>query len=267
MQHDHPTSASNTTSSAKSRFPPTPTGACTRPARSRTSRSPGTPISAMPDLMRALRPTSRRRRRAPTPSSACSTAKRAGAIIRACDDLIAGKLPRPVRGRRDPGRRRHLDQHERQRGDRQPARWRSWAIEKGRYDVLHPNDHVNASQSTNDVYPTAVRLALWSGIDRLLESMADAARRLRGQGRSSSSDVLKIGRTQLQDAVPMTLGQEFSTYAVMIGEDEAAPARGARADPGNQPRRDRDRHRHQCAARLRRAGLPATWPRKAACRW
>ena len=51
--------------------------------------------------------------------------------------------------------------------------------------------------------------------------MADAARRLRGQGATSSSDVLKIGRTQLQDAVPMTLGQEFSTYAIMIGEDEA----------------------------------------------
>jgi aspartate ammonia-lyase len=85
--------------------------------------------------------------------------------------------------------------------------------------VLHPNDQVNASQSTNDVYPTAVRLALWSGIDRLLVAMAT----LRGSFEAKAHEferVLKIGRTQLQDAVPMTLGQEFSTYAVMLEEDE-----------------------------------------------
>ena len=93
-------------------------------------------------------------------------------------------------------------------------------FEKGRYDILHPNDHVNASQSTNDVYPTAVRLALWSGIDRLLGSMATLRRGFQAKA-DEFKDVLKIGRTQLQDAVPMTLGQEFSTYAVMIEEDEA----------------------------------------------
>jgi aspartate ammonia-lyase len=93
-------------------------------------------------------------------------------------------------------------------------------FDKGRYDVLHPNDHVNASQSTNDVYPTAVRLSLWFGIDRLLLSMS----RLRESFERKAAEfhaVLKIGRTQLQDAVPMTLGQEFSTYAVMLEEDEA----------------------------------------------
>ena len=99
--------------------------------------------------------------------------------------------------------------------------------EKGRYDVLHPNDHVNASQSTNDVYPTAVRLALWSGIAWLAGRDGRPARRPSRPRPLNSSDVLKIGRTQLQDAVPMTLGQEFSTYAVMIEEDEAAAARGA----------------------------------------
>ena len=93
-------------------------------------------------------------------------------------------------------------------------------FDKGRYDVLHPNDHVNASQSTNDVYPTAVRLALWSGIDRLLDSMAVLRHGFEAKAEEFRS-VLKIGRTQLQDAVPMTLGQEFSTYAVMIEEDEA----------------------------------------------
>src|SRR5256885_5032346 len=87
---------------------------------------------------------------------------------------------------------------------------------KGRYDVLHPNDHVNASQSTNDVYTTALRVAAWHSIGRLIEAMAE----LRGAFERKAEEfanVLKIGRTQLQDAVPMTLGQEFSTYAVMIG--------------------------------------------------
>jgi aspartate ammonia-lyase len=93
-------------------------------------------------------------------------------------------------------------------------------FEKGRYDVLHPNDHVNASQSTNDVYPTAMRVALWSAIDRLLASMAVLRAGFAAKA-VEFSDVLKIGRTQLQDAVPMTLGQEFSTYAVMMEEDEA----------------------------------------------
>ena len=86
--------------------------------------------------------------------------------------------------------------------------------------MLHPNDHVNASQSTNDVYPTALRLAAWFGIGRLHRRDGRAARRLRGKADEFKS-VLKIGRTQLQDAVPMTLGQEFSAFAVMIGEDEA----------------------------------------------
>src|SRR5205814_3486778 len=98
--------------------------------------------------------------------------------------------------------------------------------EKGRYDVLHPNDHVNASQSTNDVYPTAVRLALWTGIDRLLASMATLRQGFEAKA-AEFADVLKIGRTQLQDAVPMTLGQEFSTYAVMLGEDESRLAEAA----------------------------------------
>ena len=91
--------------------------------------------------------------------------------------------------------------------------------EKGDYDELHPLDHVNLSQSTNDVYPTAVKLALHFGIRRLLVEMAS----LRGAFEAKAQefdDVLKVGRTQLQDAVPMTLGQEFSAYAVMLGEDE-----------------------------------------------
>ncbi len=90
---------------------------------------------------------------------------------------------------------------------------------KGSYDQLNPNDDVNQSQSTNDVYPTAIRIALVYLLDKLLVSMA----LLRGAYEAKAiefADVLKMGRTQLQDAVPMTLGQEFSTYAVMMHEDE-----------------------------------------------
>ena len=86
---------------------------------------------------------------------------------------------------------------------------------RGAYTLVHPNDHVNMGQSTNDVFPAATRLAL------LLEhgELASAARRLAGAlGRKADQfrDILKVGRTHLQDAVPMTLGQEFSGYAACI---------------------------------------------------
>src|SRR5436853_575404 len=97
---------------------------------------------------------------------------------------------------------------------------------KGEYQHLHPLDHVNLSQSTNDVYPTAVKLALQFGIKRLLVEMV-ALRKAFASKAVEFDDVLKVGRTQLQDAVPMTLGQEFSTYAVMLGEDEQRLAEAA----------------------------------------
>ena len=91
---------------------------------------------------------------------------------------------------------------------------------RGEYQHLHPLDHVNLSQSTNDVYPTAVKLALQFGIRRLLEEMKNLRNAFETKAQEFTH-VLKIGRTQLQDAVPMTLGQEFSTYAVMLQEDES----------------------------------------------
>jgi len=97
---------------------------------------------------------------------------------------------------------------------------------KGEYQHLHPLDHVNLSQSTNDVYPTAVKLALQFGIQRLLQDMA-LLRKAFDVKAKEFTEVLKVGRTQLQDAVPMTLGQEFSTYAVMLGEDEQRLAEAA----------------------------------------
>ncbi|MGQ0752557.1 MAG: aspartate ammonia-lyase [Betaproteobacteria bacterium] len=91
--------------------------------------------------------------------------------------------------------------------------------EKGEYRCLHPLDDVNMSQSTNDVYPTAVKVALHFGIQRLTAAMAELRAAFVVKA-VEFADLLKIGRTQLQDAVPMTLGQEFSTYAVMLEEDE-----------------------------------------------
>ncbi|HEX6137106.1 MAG TPA: aspartate ammonia-lyase [Casimicrobiaceae bacterium] len=90
---------------------------------------------------------------------------------------------------------------------------------RGEYPYLHPNEHVNMSQSTNDVYPTALKVACYFGIFRLVDAMAVLRRAFEAKA-EEFRDVLKMGRTQLQDAVPMTLGQEFSTYAVMLGEDE-----------------------------------------------
>ena len=90
---------------------------------------------------------------------------------------------------------------------------------KGDYTALHPIEDVNCSQSTNDVYPTALRLTSIFAIKNLIAAMAGLRAAFEAKA-FEFRDVLKIGRTQLQDAVPMTLGQEFSTYAVMLGEDE-----------------------------------------------
>ena len=89
---------------------------------------------------------------------------------------------------------------------------------RGDYAALHPNNHVNLSQSTNDVYPTAVKLALHASIDHLRHAMAELAQAFLAKGQEFAP-FLKMGRTQLQDAVPMTLGQEFRAFGVTINED------------------------------------------------
>ena len=98
---------------------------------------------------------------------------------------------------------------------------------RGEYAFLHPIDDVNLGQSTNDVYPTAVKVALRWSAERLLEAMG-VLRIAFAAKADAFMDVVKIGRTQLQDAVPMTLGQEFMAYAVMIGEDERRLAEACR---------------------------------------
>jgi len=92
-------------------------------------------------------------------------------------------------------------------------------FERGDYKKLHPLEDVNMSQSTNDVYPTAVKAALRFKIDELIAAM-EVLRLAFAEKAGEFKDILKMGRTQLQDAVPMTLGQEFSAYAVMLEEDQ-----------------------------------------------
>ena len=89
---------------------------------------------------------------------------------------------------------------------------------KGEYKYLHPNNDVNLSQSTNDAYPTALRVALFEKLGELTVSMSIIKNSFAKKA-LEFKDIIKMGRTQLQDAVPMTLEQEFRTYAVMIGED------------------------------------------------
>lgn len=89
---------------------------------------------------------------------------------------------------------------------------------RGNYSVVHPNNHVNLSQSTNDVYPTAVKLALHSAIEELRTAMSELAAAFLHKG-DEFSGFIKMGRTQLQDAVPMTLGQEFTAFGHTMLED------------------------------------------------
>ena len=144
--------------------------------------------------------------------------ERATAIAAACEEIIAGKLHDEfvvdvIQGGAGTSSNMNANEVIANR-----------ALEllghaRGEYQYLHPNEHVNMSQSTNDVYPTALKLATYIGIFGLVDAMAHLRRAFERKA-VEFADVLKMGRTQLQDAVPMTLGQEFQTYAVMLGEDE-----------------------------------------------
>jgi aspartate ammonia-lyase len=143
---------------------------------------------------------------------------KAAAIVKACEEIRAGRLHEQfvvdvIQG--GAGTSTNMNANE-------VIANRALEIlghQRGEYQYLHPNEHVNVSQSTNDVYPTAVKVALHFPVGRLVEAMAGLRRAFERKS-EEFADVLKMGRTQLQDAVPMTLGQEFSTYAVMVDEDE-----------------------------------------------
>lgn len=90
--------------------------------------------------------------------------------------------------------------------------------EKGQYDIVHPNNHVNCSQSTNDTYPTAFRLALYNNLNNLEDAVKALEQAFAKKGKEFKH-ILKMGRTQLQDAVPMSLGDEFTAFAVTLNDD------------------------------------------------
>ncbi|UXT61232.1 aspartate ammonia-lyase (plasmid) [Agrobacterium fabrum] len=95
---------------------------------------------------------------------------------------------------------------------------RKLGVNIGDYATLHPNDHVNLSQSTNDVYPTALRLTILRACDGLVASQVTLRDAFRAKAQEYKT-ALKVGRTQLQDAVPMTVGQEFEAFSELIDED------------------------------------------------
>jgi aspartate ammonia-lyase len=91
-------------------------------------------------------------------------------------------------------------------------------FERGDYQHCHPNNHVNLSQSTNDAYPTAIKIAIINSNKKIIEVLKELILSFRKKG-EEFSHVIKMGRTQLQDAVPMTLGQEFEAYATTLEEE------------------------------------------------
>ncbi|WP_319783043.1 aspartate ammonia-lyase [Oceanisphaera sp. IT1-181] len=94
-------------------------------------------------------------------------------------------------------------------------------FEYGQYANLHPNNDVNRSQSTNDVYPTSARLAIVFAAQELMVTVANLKESLAAKG-TEFAEILKMGRTQMQDAVPMTLGQEFDAFAADLAAENAS---------------------------------------------
>ena len=174
-------------------------------------------VAHMPELVRAFAFVKKAAAQANLQLGVIS-ATQARVIAQACDDLIAGRLHEQfvvdvIQGGAGTSTNMNANEVIANRA------LEHLGLPKGRYDVLHPNDHVNASQSTNDAYPTALKMAMYFGMQTLLEALGA----LRGAFEAKAgefADVLKIGRTQLQDAVPMTLGQEFGAFAAMIADDE-----------------------------------------------
>lgn len=139
------------------------------------------------------------------------------AIIKACDEIIDGKLHEefivdPIQG--GAGTSMNMNANE-------VIANRAIEIlggEKGDYSIVHPNDHVNYGQSTNDVIPTAGKLTAY----KLLLKAIDELKRLHTALKEKAvefDDVIKMGRTQMQDAVPIRLGQEFNAYSTIINKD------------------------------------------------
>ncbi|MDA3865114.1 MAG: aspartate ammonia-lyase [Salinivirgaceae bacterium] len=139
------------------------------------------------------------------------------AIVQACDEIMKGKYHRHfvvdmIQG--GAGTSTNMNANE-------VIANRALEImgkKKGEYKYCHPNNHVNLSQSTNDAYPTSVKMAILYSNIKFVEVLKDLVHAFRRKG-EEFNHVIKMGRTQLQDAVPMTLGQEFEAYATMLEEE------------------------------------------------
>jgi aspartate ammonia-lyase len=145
-------------------------------------------------------------------------ADKADAIIAACHDVRGGQLHDQfvvdmIQGGAGTSTNMNVNEVLANRG------LEHLGCERGDYRRLHPLQDVNLGQSTNDVYPTAIKVALDRYIGRLLADL-DHLRETLAAKAVEFSDVVKMGRTQLQDAVPMTLGQEFAAFAVTLAEDQ-----------------------------------------------
>ena len=141
----------------------------------------------------------------------------ANAIIEACQDIINGKLHSHfvvdmIQGGAGTSTNMNANEVIANRA------LEKLGHERGEYQYCHPNNHVNLSQSTNDAYPTAVKIAIYNANKRLVSVLSELITSFRKKGKEFSH-IIKMGRTQLQDAVPMTLGQEFEAYAVTLGEE------------------------------------------------
>jgi aspartate ammonia-lyase len=141
----------------------------------------------------------------------------ANAVIAACDEIIAGHLHAqfivdPIQG--GAGTSANMNANE-------VIANRAIELlggEKGDYSVVHPNDHVNMSQSTNDVFPTAGKLTMLKLIPEVLRQLQRLTEALKKK-ETEFDGILKMGRTQLQDAVPIRLGQEFGAWAAAVDRD------------------------------------------------
>lgn len=177
----------------------------------------GSPISVYPALIKALACIKQAAALANHELGLLDTA-RCDAIVGACAELLGGKLHDQfvvdvIQGGAGTSTNMNANEVIANRALELLGK------KKGEYQYLHPNEQVNIGQSTNDVYPSALKIATWFGILSLIEAMEILRHAFEAKA-LEFKNVLKMGRTQLQDAVPMTLGQEFSTYAVMLGEDE-----------------------------------------------
>ena len=176
----------------------------------------GQPISNFPEFIRSLAWIKK--------SAALANAKLgvipqdvADAICGACDEIIAGKLRDQfpvdvIQGGAGTSTNMNANEVIANRA------LELMGHHKGEYQYVHPNDHVNKSQSTNDAYPSALRLALYVKLGKLIEEVKYLSKGFHAKG-EEFAHVVKMGRTQLQDAVPMTLGMEFKAYANTLEEE------------------------------------------------